>query len=102
MFDVLPTLAHLASAKLPADRKLDGANIWSHLAGAKDAKPAHDTFYYRGMRLEAVRHGDWKLQVANPAKKDKDDPFAAKLYNLKTDIGSRRTWLRPTRRWWSR
>ena len=83
MFDVLPTFAALAGAKLP-ERKLDGADIWPQLAGAKDAKPAHETFYYyRGLDLEAVRHGDWKLQIASSAK----DFVGPKLYNLKTDIG---------------
>lgn len=86
MFDVLPTFAALAGAKLPADRKLDGVDITAHLQGVKDAKPAHETFYYfRGLRLEAVRHGDWKLQVASPAKKAKG--FQRQLYNLRTDIG---------------
>jgi arylsulfatase A len=90
MFDILPTFAALAGGKVPADRKIDGADLWPHLAGAKDAKPAHETFYYyRGLRLEAVRHGEWKLQIADPAKghDPKDPPFKARLYNLKTDIG---------------
>ena len=89
MFDILPTFAALADAKLPADRKLDGANIWPHLAGTPDAKPAHETFYYYwGLRLNAVRHGDWKLQIAmgnNAAPAAQD--FQPKLYNLRTDIG---------------
>jgi arylsulfatase A-like enzyme len=90
MFDVLPTFAALAGGKLPTGRKIDGANIWPHLAGAAGAPPAHETFYYyRGLKLEAVRHGDWKLQLADPAKKAdaKADPFTPKLYNLKADVG---------------
>jgi arylsulfatase A len=89
MFDVLPTFAALAGGKVPADRTIDGANIWPHLAGVPDAKPAHKTFYYyRGLRLEAVRHGDWKWQIADPVKQDANGPsFKPKLYNLKTDIG---------------
>ncbi|MCX6866331.1 MAG: sulfatase-like hydrolase/transferase, partial [Verrucomicrobia bacterium] len=52
MFDILPTLAALAGGKVPADRKIDGANIWPQLAGDVDAKPAHETFYYyRGPRI---------------------------------------------------
>ena len=89
MFDILPTFAALAGAPLPADRKLDGANIWPQLAGTPDVKPAHDTFlYYNGLRLNAVRHGDWKLQIAmgrNAA--DAARNFQPKLYNLRTDIG---------------
>jgi arylsulfatase A-like enzyme len=90
MLDVLPTFAALAGGKVPTDRKIDGADIWPHLAGVKGAKPAHETFYYyRGLRLEAVRHGDWKLQIASPDKKDdpKDPPFKPKLYDLKADVG---------------
>ena len=86
MFDILPTFAALAGGKLPADRTLDGANIWPLLSGEAGAKPPHDTFYYyRGLRLEAVRHGDWKLQIAGAAKKD--DLTKHRLYNLKADIG---------------
>ncbi len=89
MFDILPTFAALAEAKLPADRKLDGANIWPHLAGTPGAKPAHETFYYYwGLRLNAVRHGDWKLQIAMGNKAGAgDEKFQPKLYNLRTDIG---------------
>ena len=84
MFDVMPTLAALAGAEVPSDRKIDGMNIWPQMAGNPDAGPAHDTFYYyRGLRLQAVRHGDWKLELP-PAKKPEAKP---KLYNLKTDIG---------------
>jgi arylsulfatase A-like enzyme len=84
MFDIMPTFAALGGGKLPADRKIDGTDIWPQLSGAADAKPAHDTFFYhRGLQLQAIRHGDWKLQLP-PAKK----PDAkALLYNLKTDIG---------------
>jgi arylsulfatase A len=84
MFDVLPTFAFIAGAEMPEDRKIDGVNLWPHLAGKADAAPAHETFYYyRGLRLQAVRHGDWKLELP-PAKNQK---AKAKLYNLKTDIG---------------
>ncbi len=90
MFDILPTFAALAGGKLPSGRKLDGVDIWPHLAGVQDARPAHETFYYyRGLRLEAVRHGDWKLLIASPAKKagPKDDPFKPRLYDLRADVG---------------
>ena len=84
MFDILPTFAVLGGAKVPADRKIDGANIWPHLVGDTAAKPVHDTFYYyRGFRLEAVRHGEWKLHLPTA----KNAAAKAKLYNLKTDIG---------------
>ena len=87
--DILPTFAALADAKLPADRKLDGANITPQLTGTPDAKPAHETFfYYNGLRLNAVRHGDWKLQIATGrTADDAARNFAPQLYNLRTDIG---------------
>jgi len=77
MFDMLPTLGRLAGAKLPDDRKLDGADLWPILSDQPDAKPPHDTFYYfRGLKLEAVRVGSWKLRLAKN-----------ELYNLAADIG---------------
>ena len=95
MFDVLPTICALAGAKIPDGNKVDGANIWPLLAGEPNAKPAHETFYYfHGLKLQAVRHGDWKLQLVAdaPGAKAKGKKAAAaagapKLYNLKTDIG---------------
>ena len=100
MFDILPTFAALSGGQVPTDRKIDGANLWPILADDANAKPPHDTFYYyRGLRLEAVRHGDWKMQLtgfsaswpvaAAPVKKL--TPAAAqttqpRLFNLKTDL----------------
>lgn len=89
MHDVLPTLTAMAGAKLPAGRKLDGADITPQLTGPPGAGPAHETFFYfNGLRLNAVRHGDWKLQIAigrTPGAKAGE--FTPQLYNLRTDIG---------------
>jgi len=77
MIDILPTFARLAGADVPSDRKIDGRDIWPLLAGEPGAKSPHDVFYYfRGLVLEAVRSGPWKLHL----KKNE-------LYNLDTDIG---------------
>ncbi len=90
MFDILPTFAALSDAKLPTDRKLDGVSIWPQLAGLPDAKPAHETFYYYyGLILNAVRHGDWKLQIVQGNKATAGEGFTSQLYNLKTDIGEK-------------
>lgn len=104
MMDVLPTFAGLAGAKLP-ERKIDGADLWPLLSSKGDIKGPHDVFYFfRGFKLEAVRSGPWKLQLAgadnpqkNAAKKgDKKQksqnqhPKAEsypRLYNLGDDIG---------------
>jgi arylsulfatase A len=77
MMDILPTFAHLAKGKLPTDRKLDGGNIWPILAGEPGAKSPHDVLYYfRGLKLQAVRSGPWKLHLAK-----------TELYHLDRDIG---------------
>lgn len=60
--DILPTLAALAGASLPADRIIDGADIWPLVSGQADAKSPHDALYfYWGGELQAVRSGRWKL-----------------------------------------
>jgi arylsulfatase A len=79
--DVLPTFARLAGAKVPSDRKIDGVDLWPALAGDTSAKPPRDHFFYfRGLELDAVRSGPWKLHLA----KDKRAP---QLYHLGNDIG---------------
>lgn len=84
MFDLLPTFAYLAGAPLPQDRKLDGMNVWDHLTGAAGDRPAHEVFYYyRGLKLEAVRYLQWKYEL--PGVRGKEQK--AKLYDLKADIG---------------
>jgi arylsulfatase A-like enzyme len=98
MFDVLPTLVKLAGGKVPDDRKIDGADIWPVMSGDAGAKGPHDVFYFfRGLKLEAVRSGPWKLRfpVADdaPAGKGKNAKKTAggeksvQLFNLDTDIG---------------
>jgi arylsulfatase A len=77
MMDILPTFVKLAGGSPPADRKLDGRDIWPILAGEPGAASPHDVFYYyRGLNLQAVRSGPWKLHLAK-----------TELYNLETDIG---------------
>jgi arylsulfatase len=61
--DLLPTIAKLAGAKLPA-RKIDGLDIWPLLAGGRNAQSPHEAFYFYEMdQLQAVRSGRWKLQL---------------------------------------
>jgi len=98
MFDILPTFAAIAGASAPNDRKLDGADIRSVLTGDANAPGPHQVFYYyRGLELEAVREGDWKLVLPAAAKAAAKAKAKAKagakvtkaalLFNLKTDIG---------------
>ncbi len=79
--DVLPTFAKLAGARVPADRVIDGKNIWPLMADRSGAKSPHDAyFYYRGRNLEAVRSGKWKLR-----RRKKN----VELYNLEADISEK-------------
>ncbi len=76
MMDMLPTIAHIAGASVPSDRSIDGVNVWSVLEGKGSAEPRDEFLYFRGLKLEAVRKGAWKLRLA---KKE--------LYHLHEDIG---------------
>ena len=58
--DVLPTLANICDAKLPA-KKIDGVSIWSLLEG-KETNPRDEfVYYYDENSLKAIRKGQWKL-----------------------------------------
>ncbi len=79
MMDVLPTFVKLAGGEVPKDRRLDGFDIWPLLAGQSGAKSPYDVFYfYRGLNLQAVRNGPWKLRLAK-----------GELCNLQSDIGEK-------------
>ncbi len=65
MMDVLPTFARLAGAPVPADRKIDGVDVWPVLAGDPARAPRNEFFYFNGLVLEAVRSGPWKLRLAD-------------------------------------
>jgi arylsulfatase A len=79
MMDILPTFVKLAGASVPDDptRPIDGRDIGPLLTGMPGARTPHDAFYYhRGLKLEAVRAGRWKLHLKSGA-----------LFNLDADIG---------------
>jgi arylsulfatase A-like enzyme len=80
--DLLPTFAGLAGAEIPADRVIDGKNIWPVLS-AQEASPHEAFFYYRDNDLRAVRSGKWKLHVSIPGE-TLPQPV---LFNLDEDIG---------------
>jgi arylsulfatase A-like enzyme len=99
--DLLPTMARLAGAQLPA-HKIDGKDIWPLLAGQAGAKSPHEaSSSTRGFALEAVRSGPWKLHFPHAYRTLGDGPRAVggvpskykqaktelALYNLETDIG---------------
>ena len=79
--DILPTIAALTHAPLPADKPLDGVNIIPFLKGEKQERP-HQTLYVRKFDndLYSVRDGDMKLVT-------KKKNSVKELYNLQEDLG---------------
>jgi arylsulfatase A len=64
--DLLPTIARLAGTNAPADRIIDGKDIWPLMSGRPGAKTPHEAYYYFWDRgLEAVRSGKWKLHLVH-------------------------------------
>lgn len=98
--DILPTMAKLAGTRPPADRIIDGRDIWPLMAGRRGAKSPHEVFpYYWGEHLQAIRSGPWKLHfqhgypAPNPPGRDArpgptvSKQIAVSLFNLETDVG---------------
>ena len=78
--DLLPTLARLTGGRLPADRVIDGRDIWPLMAGEPGASTPHEAYYfYRGNNLQAIRSGNWKLVRQKEPE----------LYDLEQDIGEK-------------
>jgi arylsulfatase A-like enzyme len=63
-FDVFSTVAAAAGAAMPSDRRMDGLNLLPYMTG-QAAPPASRTLFWRSGDYQAVRDGDWKLQVSN-------------------------------------
>ena len=91
MMDMLPTFAKLGGAALPTDRKLDGVDIWPVLSGDSTVQPRDTFYYFRGLNLEAVRSGPWKLHLglADNAGAQKGTP-RPQLFHLGEDIGEKK------------
>ncbi len=86
-FDLYPTFARLAGAKLPDDRVIDGRDIGQLLI---DNQPSpHEAYYYYFQgNLNAVRAGKWKLFVKRrPNRNQPAELPAPELYDLSRDIG---------------
>ena len=103
--DVLPTVAGLIGAELPA-RKIDGVDAWAWLSGEGEGR-AHEAmfFYYHANDLEAMRSGRWKLHFPHgyrtmsgrevgrdgtPGNYDYSVKTGLELYDLEADIGESR------------
>jgi arylsulfatase A-like enzyme len=87
--DLLPTIAHLAGAEAPKDRKMDGVNIAPLLSQPSTVE--REVFcFYRGTELFAARLGKWKAHFITqpaygaPKPEPRDPPL---LFNLEADPG---------------
>ena len=87
--DLLPTFAGLAGAEVPADRVIDGKDIWPVLTG-KARSPHEAFFYHKGNTLEAVRSGKWKLHLGRSKIYGAKGPPKPALFDLETDIGEKK------------
>lgn len=100
--DVLPTIAALLNADLPA-HGVDGKDIAPLFTEPKSSKSPHEAYYlYYGNTLCFVRSGDWTLALPHQYRSLKGEPgndgipgpyqqlkTKIALYDLKTDVGQR-------------
>jgi arylsulfatase A-like enzyme len=96
--DMLPTFARLSGGVVPADRIIDGRDIWPLLSGARGATTPHTSFFYH---TEAVRNGKWKLYrpgTYDEGTRDAQGRYHSgkvtydhmRLYDLDADISEQR------------
>ncbi len=81
--DILPTIAELCGARIPAD--IDGLSLVPELLGESAAgrkQGRHEYLYWEFVGQTAVRAGDWKAIRMKP-----DAPW--ELYNLASDVSER-------------
>ena len=93
--DILPTVCHLTGAQLPADRTIDGHNIWPVLT--QGARSTHDYLCWTEGPQLAIRRGKWKLVMhgvvhdGTPAgERPLEGDDAVFLSNLEEDPGESR------------
>ena len=83
--DFYPTFSGLAGAVIPADRKLDGRDIWQDIVSGQNPHDGNFLYALRhrtGFSDAAVRRNQWK------AVKTGNQPW--KLFNIEEDIGEHR------------
>jgi arylsulfatase A len=84
--DIYTTAILLAGGKVPGDRVIDGVDLRPVLCETGES-PRNTMFYYRGTRLMAVRHNQWKAHfITQPGygggPTSHDPPL---LFNLNED-----------------
>jgi len=63
-FDLFPTLLTLAGAEIPADRVIDGKDIWPVLQGSSES-PHEYLYFFDNETITAVRSQKWKFVVSS-------------------------------------
>ena len=82
--DFYPTFAHLADAKIPDDKELDGKNIWNDFLAGKNSHEDDNIFVMRhrnGYSDVGIRKNQWKAVKAYRQK--------WKLFNIIDDLGEK-------------
>lgn len=82
--DVMPTCLAAAGGTIDPAWKLDGVDLLPYLTGEKTGRP-HETMYWRIDGRWAIRHGDWKLVLGQPAGKG----ASPELFDLAADMGEK-------------
>ncbi|APZ96647.1 arylsulfatase [Fuerstiella marisgermanici] len=85
--DLYPTLAHIAGAKIPTDRIIDGLNQFDFLSGKAKRSPREGFPVYNGDILQAYKWRNWKLhfRTQETMRSNIERPGMPRLYNLLTD-----------------
>jgi uncharacterized sulfatase len=68
--DMLPTLLAAAGKELPEGVVIDGESLLPLATGEGAAAWERETLFWQAGHYRVVRHGDWKLQVANRPEKN--------------------------------
>jgi len=84
--DVFSTVAKLAGAELPGDRTIDGIDVSVALFGLGPS-PRQDMLYFRGTRIFAIRHGQYKAHFRTKGGFGLDLQEAVQTPPLLFDVG---------------
>ncbi len=83
VMDITPTFIKLTGSEMPADRVIDGKDIWPLLSGEAGARSPHESyFYYHVGILTGVRFGKWKYHSIKGGSWE--------LFDLESDLGETR------------
>ena len=88
--DIFPTLAAAAGVPPPQNRKIDGIDLLPFVSG--HAQPVTRSLFWRSGAYEAIRDGDWKLQISQNPKRvwlfdlAKDPTERADLSAVRPDV----------------